>query len=93
MMSLTEFKRLNKAKGYYWFEPDTMRFFKTRISNWDPISGTFITSEKGPDGQRRFSVRKANFETGEVDTVGKFQQYGSLGAAKTARRTVVRGSR
>ncbi len=88
MMKLYEFKALNKSNGSHWFDTDTMRFFKTRISNWDVISGLFITSESGPFGQgpRKFTLRKADFETGKVETIGEFQQYSSLRSAKTAMR-------
>lgn len=83
MMRLNEFKALNKAMGYYWFSPDTMRFFKTRISNWDAISGLFITSEQPPHGPRVYSVRKADFITGRVVSIGQFRAYKSLKTAKT----------
>ncbi len=99
MMTLNEFKELNKSKGFHWFSKGTMRYFKSRISNWDSVTGYFITSEHGPgnasetffNGPRKFSIRKANFDNGNVDTIGQFQQYNTLGAAKTALRCLLRG--
>ena len=64
----------NKAIGNHWFERDTMRFFKTRIESGLIAGHRFITSEKGPDGVRRYSVREA-CPDGTIDTVGEFQAY------------------
>jgi hypothetical protein len=91
---LSEFIQLSKSKGQHWFDADTMRFFKTRVcrSSYDCISGLFITSERGPLGaERRYSIRKADFETGKVSTVGEFQAYATLKQAKGALRRLQRG--
>jgi hypothetical protein len=82
----------NRAIGNHWFEPSTMRFFKTRIESgavarYDddgkPTRARFITSEKGPDGVRKYSVREAQPD-GTIDTVGEFQQYRTRDAARAA---------
>jgi hypothetical protein len=86
-----EFEQLNKAKGFHWFSKDTMRFWKTRVSNWDCISGLFITSEQPPSGPRKYTLRKADFESGQVLTIGEFCAYNTIGAAKTALRNAQRG--
>jgi hypothetical protein len=82
-MSLEEFKQLNTDMGKNWFSPDTVRFFKSRIEHWYG-DGYFITSEQGPDGVRRYSVRTACFKTGSVNTAeqSKFQQFKTLAAAR-----------
>jgi hypothetical protein len=89
-MQLEQFKALNAAKGKYWFSPDTMDFFGTRIHDWDGNTGLFITSEQPPHGDRRYSIRKADFETGDVATVGGFCAYKTLAAAKAGVRKVLR---
>jgi hypothetical protein len=91
MMSLTEFKQLNRARGFHWFEQATLRFFRSRVSNFDCISGLFISSERGPNGVRAYTLRRADFETGNVKTEGEFQAYSSLARAKTALRNAQRG--
>lgn len=91
MMKFYEFKELNAAKGYHWFKPDTLRFFKSRMSNWDVITGYFISSERGPDNKRKFTIRRGDLETGTVSTIGQFQQYQSLRTAKTALRRLLQG--
>lgn len=49
------------ASGH-WFDADTMRFFKSRIlgdfKRLDDKTGLFITTERGPNGQRSATVRR-----------------------------------
>lgn len=82
----------NKATGGHWFDASTMRFFKTRIEsgavavhdeNGKPTRARFITSEKGPDEVRKYSIREAQPD-GSIDTVGDFQQYRTRDAARAA---------
>lgn len=90
-MKLYEFIALNEAKGFCWFAPSTCRFFRSRVTNWDYITGYFISSEKGPSGIRLYTLRKGNFESGNVETIGEFQQYSTLSQAKTALKNKLRG--
>jgi len=82
-MTLAEFKKLNAEKGLHWFSEGTMSFFQSKIEYWND-SGWFITSEVDPSGTKKFSVRSADFETGQVSTVGKFHSYDDLNEAKQA---------
>ena len=71
-------ERKNQEAGKHWFSPDTKRFFKSKIDNVAYKKGNkayFISSEKGPDEIRKFSVREADLDTGEVNTVGEFQAF------------------
>lgn len=70
----------NRAIGNHWFDRSTMRFFKTRIESRLIAGHRFVTSEQGPDGRRRYSIRDAQPD-GTIDTVGEFQGYGSKKAA------------
>lgn len=90
-MRLDEFKALNKAKGYYWFSKDTMRFFKSRVVSFDIVTGYFISSERNGDLPRCYTIRKANFETGNVESVSEFQAYPTLQRVKTAYKRLLRG--
>lgn len=82
-MTLDEFKHLNESKGKFYFSPDTMSFFKSEVEYWTN-SGFFITSEKGPaQTKKMFTIRRANFETGNVENISKFQEYKTFDAAKT----------
>lgn len=58
-----------------WFSPETMRFFDTRVGHSVYGGRYFVTSEKGPDGVRKWSIREC--VDGVIDTVGEFQAYES----------------
>jgi hypothetical protein len=84
--STDDVQRAHERKGGHWFDPGSMRFFKSRVgSEVYYIGGRyfFTSSEKGPDDVRRYSVREATAE-GDVKTVGKFQGYSTAAAAVRA---------
>ena len=88
-MRLKEFKQLNAAKGLHWFDKGTMRFFNSRILDFDCISGYFISSEKQLiTDQCRYTIRKADFKTGNVTTIGEFCEYSTLNRARTALKKI-----
>jgi hypothetical protein len=65
------------ADGSHWWDRGTMRFFRTRVSEqvYQGEGGIyFVTSEKGPSGKRRYSVRKYDPATKDIDTVGEFNE-------------------
>ena len=66
----------------YWFEPGTMRFFRSRVSETVYPGGYFVTSEQGPNGVRRYSVRQC--VDGSISTVGEFQAYQTAAQAHRA---------
>ena len=51
-----------KTDSGYFFSPDTMRFFKSRVlgdfRRLDDKNGLFITTERGPNGRRSATVRR-----------------------------------
>ena len=85
----------NRNLGHYFFERDTMRFFQTRIGSTLYGGRYFVTSERDSDyatsvrheaawdGQRRYTVRRANGD-GSITTVGEFGQYASSAGANAA---------
>ena len=78
--SMTEVRRANAAAGNHWFEPGTMRFFRSRVSDRLYGGRYFVSSERAPRGARRYTVRVAN-DDGSIGTVGEFQAFASRGAA------------
>lgn len=86
-MTLSAIKAANAAAGYYFFSPDTMRFFSSRVSD-DVIQGClFVTSERDKcgfawNGARRYTVRRFYPETGDIREVSEFGQFATLAAAK-----------
>jgi hypothetical protein len=78
----------------HWFDPDTMRFFRSRVGEDafltnDGTRAYFVSSEQfkpsdGPAFRRRFTVRVIDMETGDIDTASDWQEFGSRGAARNA---------
>jgi hypothetical protein len=90
---LDDVKKRNKAAGQFFFEPDTMRFFSSRVQSSIYVAGDgrayFVTSERDTyrdrQPRRLYTVRVAQLD-GSIDTVGDFQGYETGGAAHTAAR-------
>lgn len=84
-------ERLNEQRGMFYFTPDTMRFFSSRVMGEFFLGdgeSFFVTSEQAPrsfvDGYRparAYSVRSINWATGDVRTVGDFQEHSTRGRA------------
>ncbi|OGL47328.1 MAG: hypothetical protein A2W05_09810 [Candidatus Schekmanbacteria bacterium RBG_16_38_10] len=87
--SMDDIKMINRNKGHYFFSPDSMRFFRSRVGDsvYQGSGGIyFVTSEqfdwKSP---RLYTVRSFNPETGGINTVGEFNEmtrYQAHSAAK-----------
>lgn len=90
---IDEVKRRAEKGSPYFFSDNTMRFFKSRVSELCWQTGDikkyqtndiyFITSEKRDNYKRLFTVRKSD-KSGDHKTIGEFQQYGSLNEARKA---------
>lgn len=85
--TLADIKEANRNAGLHWFSPDTVRFFKSRFSEDIyplPDGGAmFVSSERGPDDVRAYSVRLARAD-GSIETVGGFQAHATSRAAHAA---------
>jgi hypothetical protein len=93
--TLAHVKRANADHGYHFFEPDTMRFFASRIAPGVIAGRIFISSEQfrpfaGPADPRRWTVRVMH-DDGQVGELGAFQQYASLRAARRDAERFVAG--
>lgn len=81
------------AAGSHWFEPGSMRFFRTRLprSALTDSNGRswFVTSEAQPGGPRRYSVRCFTPSSGSIATHGEFRSHTSRAAAIRAMRAAV----
>lgn len=82
--SMAEARAANKAAGQFWFSPDTMEFFSSRVET-GLIRGRFFVSSEVPPalGQRRYTVREAR-DDGTVTTVGIECGYSTKVAARQA---------
>jgi len=92
-ISINQIKHLNASKGQFFFSPDTIRFFHSRTDQTAiVINGVayFITSEQREyNTPRKYTIRKANLETGSIDTVGEFHYYDTHAEAKKALKEIL----
>lgn len=93
-LTMATIKANNRRAGGHWFEPGTLRFFKSRIGD-KLFKGSrcvyFVSSEQGPSGKRLFSVRQTCDRGGRISTAGKFQGYATRSAAETAAKRLAKG--
>lgn len=100
-VSQSELERYHKG---YFFSRDSMRFFNSRIAQYGYRKLTcndkeiiyhnlvfFVTSEKFDcKSKRLYTIRRLNIDSGEIITVGEFQQYKSSGwANKVAQKLAI----
>lgn len=87
-MTIEQIKSANAAAGFHFFEPDTLRFFRSRIGSKVYGGRFFVTSEEGPSGGRRYTVREA-LPDGRIQTIEPFYAL-TYGQAHAAARRCVR---
>jgi hypothetical protein len=77
-----QLERYNSNRNYYFFQPDTMRFFSSRIQTLPPYKGrVFVTSERRNwNSPRLYSVRVIQ-PSGNIETVGDFQGFANRQSA------------
>lgn len=81
---MLEVKQRNKAIHHRWFEESTMRFFNSRVGDTLYAGKYFISSEQFDYKSPRLYTVRIALESGEIDTIGKFQAYTSWESAKCA---------
>lgn len=88
---VSQFEEIEQRYGNsYFFTPDTMKFFKSRIPTGRVVAGRFfITSEKHGDRPRYFTIRCCYVNTDKcgkphinVGTMGEFQEFATLRQAE-----------
>jgi hypothetical protein len=95
-LTIDDVKRINARMGYHFFSPSAVRFFSSQVESGLLDNHCFVTSEqdtgrvsdtiKAWNGERRYSVRFFNEETGCIETIGKFGAYATLAEALRAAR-------
>ena len=88
--TIDQAKRAVRAAGGHWFDPETLRYFGSRISSTVysvPGGCLFVSSEHTGFARlgRAYSVRYVS-DAGQVETVGEFLQYQTRNAAHAAAR-------
>jgi hypothetical protein len=94
--TIEQIKLANRNANGHWFDPDTLRFFGSRVlaTTYGPDSNGliyFVSSERtgfDQDAPRAYSVRAFHPPTATIDTVGEFCGHATrslaIGAAKRA---------
>lgn len=80
--TISHIKKSNKDAGNFFFSLDTMYFFDSRIESAVIGGRLFVTSEQchhsdGSKEPRLFTIRVAA-DDGDIETVGKFQEFDDL---------------
>jgi len=73
-----------------WFSANTMKFFKSRlpkVAYETPAGVLFISSEQGPLGVRKYTVRRQKVD-GFIETIGEFNSYRTRKSALDAIKTM-----
>ena len=95
-----DLENTNSRAGYHFFEPGSMRFFRSRIGNVHPLpfGALFITSEQfhGSNGYiapRLYTIRHM-LPSGDVDTLcghaTGFQQFATSAQANRFARKIAK---
>jgi hypothetical protein len=79
-ISIEQIKEASQKGSKHYFDKSTMQFFKSRVSktalyNRDSGIAYFITSEQFEKQSRKYSIRKINMHTGNIETVGEFGEF------------------
>jgi hypothetical protein len=100
--TINQIQEAVRATGSHWFDPDTMRFFGTRVLGSTVYKGEggifFVTSEwdgfSGKEnGKRAYTVRKFNPVDADIETVGSICQYKDADEAIEAiERLIIKGT-
>jgi NADPH-dependent ferric siderophore reductase len=93
-MTIEQIKAANHRAGRFFFEPATMRFFRSRVGSTvyeGPGGVYFVTSEQfvpssGRPHPRLYTVRQFDPATGDVDSVGEFNELTKGRAHRAARK-------
>jgi len=89
-VTVNDIQREMRAAGSHWWDPDALRFFKSRVESpvyQGPGGVYFVSSEEGPDEVRRYTVRRYNPAERDLhseDAAGGFQAFGSSEDAMAA---------
>lgn len=74
--TIDDIRLANRNAGFYFFSPDTMRFFRSRVGGtvYQGNGGIyFVTSEQFDyNSERLYTVRRFNPDTRGIETASEF---------------------
>lgn len=92
LKTMAEIRTANVRAGHYFFSRGAMQHFNSRIERGGPYidraarRSLFVTSESDDLHGRRYTVRAAYWDTGDVRTVGGFMEHSMVEHAREAAR-------
>lgn len=93
-ISIDEIRRRYRPGEFrHWFDKETLTFFGEHlptvgVRTWHGVY--FITCSSKPDDQSRYTVRRQDLLTGNIETVGKFREHLHFAQAKGALASLLR---
>ena len=71
--------RDSRAHGNNFFDPDTIKFWNSKVVAGMFPNNTFVTSEDNYDRSKKlYTARHYDWRTHEVTTIGEFQAYSNV---------------
>jgi len=95
VISIETVKRINAKFGFHYFSDKSMRFFSSYTSHYAYQIGNkayFITSEKNTftvNNPRKYSIRVIDLTSGNINTIGKFQEFNSNAEAQAQLKRIL----
>lgn len=87
--TISDVRAANRAAGFHFFDRATIRFFGSSVVSTLYKNLCFVTRELDYNGtQYLYTVRQFDPETAQIETVGNFQQYTTIQAARAAAKIV-----
>jgi hypothetical protein len=84
------------SPGGHWFDADTMRFFRTRLTRYGYAHADgrafFVTRETNPSDKTAYSVRVISADGSDIDTAGAFHSIASLADARRRAKAYANGT-
>lgn len=101
--SIDAVKRINEAKGKFFFSKGAMQFFNSDVPHNEAFltddgkKYLFITSEqfkgsRGESAPRKYTVHSMDVASGETSGIGRFQQHDTYGSARRSLEKSLRWS-
>ena len=82
LWTMYQLERYNSNRNYYFFYPESKRFFNSRIQTTPPYKGrAFVTSERMNWNSPRYYTVRCVRPDGRIDTIEEFQGFANRQSA------------
>ena len=89
-LKMSDVKRINEREGYFFFSPNTMRFFNSEIESELYGDTYFITSDRMElKMPKEYTVREF-FDDGHISHASRFQEFATKEEAVDFIKEIIR---